>query len=361
MIEKITFKKGSKHKLSYISELPAIENMGGVIEFKPGINILIGPNGCGKTSVLKAIGDMFAASQYGHSCLSKAFLMEVSSKEKGSRFDFPFDVVHDAQVVLYGDPRRALGVSNGNPDRETVREGALEIFAMNEESSGEQANRRITPLLNILRGKDDIPEGLGAVFNPDELNDHYKGIIGEYVETVFTPNTEKGQVTVLLDEPETSLGLMNQILLWEKILKDPEIKEKFQIILVSHSSNALKIEGANYIEMKEGYLEACHKMLNGELTIEEAQNYASNVQKKLTDKENEWLVRISEMGNEGFGETEETLASEEVKRLLELKFIDVWSKPKQYKKSLLDDFDDGRYNSIYTLSARGSQHLSMHK
>lgn len=280
MIEKIIFKKNIQHDLSYISELPSIVDMGGVIEFKKGINVIVGPNGSGKSSILKAIGDMFAASQYGESCLSKSYLMnEVLNRKEKELFKFPFDVIHDGQAVIYGDPKREMGISNGDVDKEFISGGLLEKMAMSKESSGEQSNRRMTPFFDILKGLETKPKGLGSTFDPDELNDVYLNALKVYVDKVFTPKIKKSQMTVLLDEPENSLDMINQLILWNKIFKNKKISDNFQIILVSHSKEALNIKGANYIETKKGFLDICRKLIEDTIPINQVIDFTNNFYK----------------------------------------------------------------------------------
>ena len=358
MIKSIKFKKMRGHDLSYISELPALEELG-EIEFKPGINIIIGPNGSGKTAILKALGTMFAAKQYGESCLSMDYLMDFVHRKEEGRFDFPFEVVHDGQAVLYADPDRQLGFSHGEVDRECEIGGLQELLSMNKESSGQRSSRRVNPFFNILLGKAEKPQGLGAVFKPEEINETYRKAIGGYVENVFTGTLPKTQMTVLMDEVEKSLSLMNQVILWQKIMKDENVRKNFQIIMVSHSSEAIDIEGANYIELKKGYLEGSRKVKAGELSIEEAIELERNIKKKLTKEEDELLIKLeSESSLDG---NEEIDNSKEIQHLIDIGYIDVWTKESEDKTMNLLDAMDTSILNVYTLSEKGSQYLNMYK
>ena len=99
---------------------------------------------------------MFAAKQYGESCLSMDYLMDFVHRKEEGRFDFPFEVLHDGQAVLYADPDRQLGFSHGEVDRECEIGGLQELLSMNKESSGQRSSRRVNPFFNILLGKAEI-------------------------------------------------------------------------------------------------------------------------------------------------------------------------------------------------------------
>ena len=70
---------------------------------------------------------------------------------------------------------------------------------------------------------------------------------------------DKGQPTILLDEPDTGLDARRALTLWS-ILTSPEVTSKFQIIVVSHSPLAMMAKGANIIEMEKGYAGECKKL-----------------------------------------------------------------------------------------------------
>ena len=52
MIEKIVIRDNKKSPVRYLPEIPLFKN-GKVFEFKPGVNVIVGKNGCGKTTLMK--------------------------------------------------------------------------------------------------------------------------------------------------------------------------------------------------------------------------------------------------------------------------------------------------------------------
>lgn len=295
MIKSIKFKKEcDRTKYSYANNLIAIERLGQEIDFKPGLNIIVGPNGSGKSTILKAIANHLGANHSGFSLVTKKWIYDLSWDSDGKLLS-PVEIEHDGQPIVFGDPKRSLGLSSSGIDDEFYGEGLNEQLSMNQESSGEQSNRRITPYLEMLQGKAEFPTAFMDGININNSNDMWKDKCDQIYNTWMKGNIKIGQKTVLLDEPEAGLGLMNQILLWKKILKNKEVTDKFQIILVSHSAECLEVDGANYIELKEGYLNACRKLVAGEITDEEASKYASSLERELTKKEISVLEAIRDV------------------------------------------------------------------
>lgn len=362
MIKSIKFKKDdSKTNYGYVNRLPSIEKLNGQIEFKPGLNIIVGPNGSGKSSILTSIANHLGANQSGYSVITKKWLQDIDWDSESSEIETivsPVDIEHDGQPIVFGDPRRRAGLTNSGIDEEFYGEGLLEHINMSQESSGEQNNRRITPYLEILQNKIEFPTNFVDSINVNNINSLWKNRFNEVYHKWLSGNIPLGQPTILLDEPESGLGLMNQILLWNKILKSKKIAEKFQIILVSHSLECLNIDHANYIELRSGYLNACQKLAKGEIKEEEAAKYASNIQRELTNREIDVLkkVRLSQTENSpGYPVGRSVKTCENLEKIDFLEQRSFIEKDKTKRRGFGIDM---KY--VYILTEKAKQFLDMH-
>jgi len=328
------------------------------IEFKSGLNIIVGANGSGKTSILRSITHYLGADHIGVSAFSKKWMMGIDwvVDESDNQIAIsPFTVVHDGQPIVYGDPRKAIGITSSGADDELGVTGLLEHMNMGQESSGEQSNRRLTPFLQILQSKGDFPESIADLINVESSNDVWKSRFNYLYENWFAGTIEKGQPTIILDEAETGLGLMNQILLWERILKNPEVADKFQIIIVSHSIQCIGIEHANYIEMQPGYYDACQKIVRGELGFEDAAKFSTNMPHKLNKRELETLKEIRSLDGEFvLGKKEKTCL-----RLESLSLIEQYTRKPERVEGGGSFFRSLERESIYAITDRGIQLLDI--
>lgn len=365
MIEKIKFLNNEKvDKFSYVGNLTSIISMSGEIEFKKGLNIIVGPNGSGKTSILKAISHHLAANQSGFSIVTEKWLRDmdwVKDDENVERLNSNFEVTHDGQPIVFGDPHRGTGLTNSGIDSEFYAEGLNETFNMSQESNGEQNNRRNMPFLDILEGRKEFPNFFLTGINTDEINDIWKNRFKEVQEKLMIGKIPIGQQTILLDEPESGLGLLNQLLLWNKVLKNEEIAKKYQIILVSHSTESLNIDHANYIELREGYLSACRDAMSGELNDSDALKYASNVHRKLLKSEVDLLKAILVADGYSCEKSKKTAS-----KLERIDFIEQRSKKKEYTEKDKSDSKRSfnRFNrneQVWTITEKGKQFLSFHQ
>lgn len=100
--------------------------------------------------------------------------------------------------------------------------------------------------------KEYFPSTLDDRLAKEPLNDVFKAYHNMGLAS-FIPSIDKGQPTIIIDEPESGLSPIAQSNLWN-LLTHPKVTEKYQIIVATHSPFALS-ENPDYnlIEMSEGY------------------------------------------------------------------------------------------------------------
>lgn len=247
----------------YAAKVPFFEKRK-ALSFKPGLNILFGPNGCGKSTVLNILGKTMVATQGGLSVVTEAAVHEtvdmlaaLPSPRSGARKPMAdkigLKVAHDGQPVLYCDPRKTVGLQGGSFDDDFFLEGVAEITQNRAKSHGMASANRTNAALGALDGKLLFPKEVVHTLKKEHVNDTWCKAL-DLVHARMTPSIEKGQPTVLLDEPEANFSLVWQAKLWD-FLAQPKVAKNFQVIVATHSPFALGIEGANYIEFQPGYLD----------------------------------------------------------------------------------------------------------
>lgn len=266
MFTRIEFKGLRQSKLfGYAADVPFFQARRQV-DFKPGLNILFGPNGCGKSTLLKILGDTMCATQGGVSAITE------SAMRATTEFKFPrgagdtkvldsvgLKVHHDGQPVVYSDPRAAVGLAGGTFDQDFFKEGMQDVLKKRESSHGQLTASRVGVALDVLEGKMQLPAKPIVKFERKSVSDIWKMAI-DIAEARMAPSIEKGQFTVLLDEPEANFSLKWQRMLWS-ILADPKVSSRFQVIVATHSPFVLGLPNANYIDLVPGYREEMEQML----------------------------------------------------------------------------------------------------
>jgi len=244
MINKVKIKSGILHNL-----------LGGkTIKFTPGINVIWGRNGVGKSLLLETIGNYcfieqtggggwskdsvfgFRFSYYDYKYKSKdKNLSNVHEFDKNSKIDI--DWSGDACFYMHHDDmidwHSAMGFNMGGRDKWIPGIGdILDVYKSNNNhpSSGQIIKGIAEMLLNIsapdLTAKNDT-------FCSSDIVEYIK-LRKESFKGDFKP-------TLLLDEVDSQLDLFNQMWFHKEIV--PKLAKKYQVILVSHS-----VFAANYYQ-----------------------------------------------------------------------------------------------------------------
>lgn len=246
----------------YAAKMPAFEK---AYEFKPRLNILFGPNACGKTTLIKILG-AYSATAAGWS----RFLDPTPGGAiQGSKEGFPerfrrlspggckAEVEWDGTASFLMSPETGKAFTGCFEDSQDGLMSAHDLISETvcKPSEGQS---RIMRLLNLFKNAKSIPDLTKISDNLKHVNDVWQESMKAFAKYA-KKLPRKGPPTLLLDEVDRSLSIPNHVALWLDIL--PKMAEKFQIIIATQCESALAHKDS-LIEMAPGYIEECRKWIS---------------------------------------------------------------------------------------------------
>lgn len=197
------------------------------MEFQPGINILVGQNSCGKSSIINALALWFMCQRGGRTL--------VGTFDKRKRNGFEID--HDGSPVVYHCPTNEVGLMGGSLDYDFMTSGVRN--ATFKGSQSEQNLMRMNGILEYVFEKEPWPEVEWKSSRKDED-----------IAVELAGTGEKSQPVVLLDEVEKSLDVRWGPRLWHTFAS-----KNIQVIAATHDPWGLAEPGVNVIELTDGWVD----------------------------------------------------------------------------------------------------------
>ena len=266
--------------------------------FEPNkINLLFGPNGSGKTTIIRAIAAHGLCGARDHfdgftnfDCFSPMEVMpgfelvteqnklianvkDAITKRAGNEAVVEWDGFPVYYQNIASRNSNTLGSLVGGGIINSFGEEMLYRMNNSQQSAGQQTVVLFNKLVSVLTNTDvmnvektiDTAEKKLKEVN-ETWSNTYRGIIG-YYKQYYRSDTENKKMTVLLDEIDKSLDINTVISLYNNVMPNLASNYPVQIIAVSHSpiiltDNIFNNPMYNIISLDENYTAQCRKSLS---------------------------------------------------------------------------------------------------
>lgn len=266
MIYSVHFsKRKTKHEcfpLSYYHYLDVLND--NTINFKKGVNIVVGDNGSGKSTLIKAL-------RYATFCIDSKVSRLPNNVFCNSRLDEILSL--GRQIAVKADYRyntyNVCGfdeLSYGETCQPTSVESCMKLYNKRSMSSGQDRYKNLEDTIFAMFG--DADRSVKFDTSDQEIG-RFDGDNITQLKLLLCRNQQDCDpmmVTMLMDEPDRGLDLNNLQMLYD-ILSSP--RDDVQIIAAVHNVALLyrlsKLPNINFIELTKEYMVVVHRFMNNNL------------------------------------------------------------------------------------------------
>ena len=245
MITKVVIKDNKNSPIRYLSKLKAFKN-GTEYTFKEGVNVIVGKNGCGKTTLMKLL-ERYLLVDYTE-CSKGDFNNNIDGLLRTFKSN---EGILDGVGVYADYQRNTFRLCHAGERKEEDNQKNFKVFSefmtQRESSMGESVLVAINSLFGQMFSKD-----ANLFFDYLQFKEDYYPHYAEYIKA---HKIEGDEWTILMDEPDRNLDLEN-IMQIKGILSFH--KPHTQIIAVVHNPLLIvslsRTPEVNIIEMTKGYV-----------------------------------------------------------------------------------------------------------
>lgn len=262
MIKSIKINDNKKTPFSYLPSIAAFKN-DEEFTFLPGVNVIIGCNGCGKTTLMNLIAAyMFCEDT-----------MQSTIPTTGIQFPRIFDNndnVYDG-INIYADYAgkvfRLIPIME--MDKNSINNNINNFSSYltgTTSSTGEKGIIGVQSLFNAMFNQDDYAFPIKELKVMQASNEVWEkritNLLKYYKRNRLKISNEDYEFTVLMDEPDRNLDIFNVAQMYDILAFH---KPQTQIIATIHNPLLIyklsKLDCVNFIEMSNGYLDSILKFV----------------------------------------------------------------------------------------------------
>jgi energy-coupling factor transporter ATP-binding protein EcfA2 len=266
MITSVYIENNKETPIKYLAKLPIFKNKSN-FEFKKGINIIVGTNGCGKTTLINLISQICLCHESLYSKLPKSaldyptFLFKKNEVMSGAKIKSDYAGI----VFRY----KVASEMKGEECLNDIQNFAL-CFEGNNSSTGEKTLEALQVLFKNMNEIEEINFPIKELLKQSEnSNDVWKerliNLVKYYRDNQIKIKQEDFEFTVLMDEPDRNLDIDNIQKIYDIVSYQ---RPNTQTIVVLHNPILIyklsKLPYINWIEMSKGYLNKIIKFVENE-------------------------------------------------------------------------------------------------